>query len=208
MRDIIQHDISLLTHLNSVKVSIKIYNFYQNYLSKFLPELSEGANKYAIRHPRLQVTSMSILKEHVDQLASDKSLGQLKIVTTNVQIMTLFGLKRIVKSCLVQTYSYYCAITNCCLSNLCQLSSLINVMLIVYYNVNFRINILYLFSICYIFFNEIVSHYCLVPIYYLDFYILMYLYSHCTIVCECECVVTLFISSFLHQHTSPFLYFQ
>ena len=33
---------------------------------------------------------------------SDNSLGQLKIVTTNVQIMTLFGLKRIVKSCLVQ----------------------------------------------------------------------------------------------------------
>ena len=28
---------------------------------------------------------------------SDNSLGQLKIVTTNVQIMTLFGLKRIVK---------------------------------------------------------------------------------------------------------------
>ena len=44
---------------------------------------------------------------------SDNSLGQLKIVTTNVQIMTLFGLKRIVKSCLVQNYSYYCAIPNC-----------------------------------------------------------------------------------------------
>ena len=35
---------------------------------------------------------------------SDNSLGQLKIVTTNVQIMTLFGLKQIVKSCLVQNY--------------------------------------------------------------------------------------------------------
>ena len=41
---------------------------------------------------------------------SDNSLGQLKIVTTNVQIMTLFGLKRIVKYCLVQNYLYYCAI--------------------------------------------------------------------------------------------------
>ena len=30
---------------------------------------------------------------------SDKSLGQLKIGATNVQIMSLFGLKRIVKSC-------------------------------------------------------------------------------------------------------------
>ena len=44
---------------------------------------------------------------------SDNSLGQLKIVTTNVQIMTLFGLKRIVKSCLVHNYSYYSAIPNC-----------------------------------------------------------------------------------------------
>ena len=44
---------------------------------------------------------------------SDNPLGQLKIVTTNVQIMTLFGLKRIVKSCLVQNNSYYCAIPNC-----------------------------------------------------------------------------------------------
>ena len=43
---------------------------------------------------------------------SDNSLGQLKIVTTNVQIMTLFGLKRVVKSCLVQNYSYYYAIPN------------------------------------------------------------------------------------------------
>ena len=49
---------------------------------------------------------------------SDKSLGQLKIVTTNVQIMTLFVLKQIVKSCLVQNYSYYCAISNC---YICQL---------------------------------------------------------------------------------------
>ena len=30
---------------------------------------------------------------------SDNSLGQLKFVTTNVQIMTLFRLKLIVKSC-------------------------------------------------------------------------------------------------------------
>ena len=44
---------------------------------------------------------------------SDNSLGLLKIVTTNVQIMTLFGLKRIVKSCLVENYSYYCVISNC-----------------------------------------------------------------------------------------------
>ena len=94
------------------------------YLSKFLPELSEGANKYAIRHPRLQPPvhkheyikgtcryQLAILLNEIS--VSDNSLGQLKIITTNVQIMTLFGLKRIVKSCLVQNYSYYCAIPNC-----------------------------------------------------------------------------------------------
>ena len=36
--------------------------------------------------------------------------------------MTLFGLKRIVKSCLVQNYSYYCAIPNC---YVCQLYTII-----------------------------------------------------------------------------------
>ena len=86
------------------------------YLSKFLPELSEGANKYAIRHLRLQppVHKHEYIKGtcryHLAMLlneisVSDNSLGQLKIVTTNVQIMTLFGLKRFVKSCLVQNYS-------------------------------------------------------------------------------------------------------
>ena len=44
---------------------------------------------------------------------SEKSLCQLKIVNTNVQIMTIFGLKRIVKSCLVENYLYYCVILNC-----------------------------------------------------------------------------------------------
>ena len=44
---------------------------------------------------------------------SDKSLGQLKIGATNVQIMFLFGLKQNVKSCQVENYSYYCAIPNC-----------------------------------------------------------------------------------------------
>ena len=90
---------------------------------------------------------------------SDNSLGQLKFVTTNVQIMTLFGLKRIVKSCLVQNYSYYCAIPNCYVCQLMSTESLFNKcdVLIMYYNVNFRINVLYVFSICYIYFNEIVS---------------------------------------------------
>ena len=44
---------------------------------------------------------------------SEKSLGQLKIAITNVQIMTLFGLKHIVKPCLMQKYSHYCVIPNC-----------------------------------------------------------------------------------------------
>ena len=80
---------------------------------------------------------------------SDNSLGQLKIVTTNVQIMTLFGLKRILSS--AKLFVLLCNPKLLCLSALCQLSCLINVRLIMYYNVNFRINELYLFPICYIF---------------------------------------------------------
>ena len=75
-------------------------------LSKFLPELSEGANKYAIRHPRLQPPVheheyiKSVCRYQLAMLlseisVSDNFLGQLKIVTTKVQIMTIFGLKRI-----------------------------------------------------------------------------------------------------------------
>ena len=41
--------------------------------------------------------------------------------------------------------------------------------------------IIFIFYLLYIF-NEIASHHCLVPTYYMDFYILMYLYPHCTIV--------------------------
>ena len=130
------HTEPLFKFYNILKVddifTYKLLTFYwkakqaqlPKYLSKFLPELSEGANKYAIRHPRLQPPvhkheyikgtcryQLAILLNEIS--VSDNSLGQLKIVTTNVQIMTLFGLKQIVKSCLVQNYSYYCAIPNC-----------------------------------------------------------------------------------------------
>ena len=127
------HTEPLFKFYNILKVddifTYKLLTFYwkakqaqlPKYLSKFLPELSEGANKYAIRHPRLQPPvhkheyikgtcryQLAMLLNEIS--VSDNSLGQLKIATTNVQIMTLFGLKRIVKSCLVQNYSYYCAI--------------------------------------------------------------------------------------------------
>ena len=130
------HTEPLFKFYNILKVddvfTYKLLTFYwkakqaqlPKYLSKFLPELSEGANKYAIRHPRLQLpvhkheyikgTCRYQLAMLLNEISlSDNSLGQLKIVTTNVQIITLFGLKRIVKSCLVQNYSYYCAIPNC-----------------------------------------------------------------------------------------------
>ena len=60
------HTEPLFKFYNILKVddifTYKLLTFYwkakqaqlPKYLSKFLPELSEGANKYAIRHPRLQ----------------------------------------------------------------------------------------------------------------------------------------------------------
>ena len=52
----------------------------------------------------------------------------------------------------------------------------------------------YIYFLFVTYFFTIVSHHCLVPIYYIDFYIRMYIYLHCTLVCKCECVVTLCIS--------------
>ena len=121
------HTEPLFKFYNILKVddifTYKLLTFYckakqaqlPKYLSKFLPELSEGANKYAIRNLRLQPPfhkheyikgtcryQLAILLNEIS--LSDNFLGQLKIVITNVQIMTLFGLKRIVKPCLVQNY--------------------------------------------------------------------------------------------------------
>ena len=113
------HTEPLFKFYNILKVddifTYKVLTFYwkakqaqlPKYLSKFLPELSEGTNKYAIRHPRLQLpvhkheyikgTCRYQLAMLLNEISlSDNSLGQLKIVTTNVQIITLFGLKRIV----------------------------------------------------------------------------------------------------------------
>ena len=169
------HTEPLFKFYNILKVddifTYKLLTFYwkakqaqlPKYLSKFLPELSEGANKYAIRHPRLQPLvhkheyikgtcryQLAMLLNEIS--VSDNSLGQLKIVTINVQIMTLFGLKR---NCEVlssaKLFVLLCNPKLLCLSAFCQLSCLINVMFIMYYNVNFRINVSYVFSICYIF---------------------------------------------------------
>ena len=160
------------------------------YLSKFLPELSEGANKYAIRHPKLQPPVHK--HEHIKgtcryQLAmllneisvSNNSLDQLKIVTTNVQIMTLFRLKRMVLSS-AKLCVLLCNPKLLCLSALCQLSYLINVMLIMYYNVNFKINLLYLFFICYIFLMKLL-----------------------VIIVYCQFITWIFTFSCIYIHTVP-----
>ena len=80
---------------------------------KLLSTQGTGADKL-LSTQRVKGTCRYQLAMLLNEISlSDNSLGQLKIVTTNVQLMTLFGLKRIVKSCLVQNYSYYCAIPNC-----------------------------------------------------------------------------------------------
>ena len=136
----------------------------------------------------LQFISMSILTCRyrlamlLNEIAvSEKSLGQLKMVTTNMQIMTLFELKRITKSCLVQNYSYtvqsqivmFVSFTSTELFNKCDVSYVLQYKLRIYFN----IFIFYLLDI----FNEIVSHHCLLPIYHIDLYSLMgvmYIYIH------------------------------
>ena len=72
------------------------------YLSKVLPELSEGANKYAIRHSRLQPPV------HKHEYIKITYRYQLALLFNEISVWT----ERIVKSCLVQNYSHYRAISN------------------------------------------------------------------------------------------------
>ena len=94
------------------------------YLSKFLPDVSHGARNYEIRNPRLQppvhiheyITGtcryqLTVLLNEISSIV--EPLDPLKSVVNNVQNVTLLGLKRTIKSYLLQKYSYYCVIPNC-----------------------------------------------------------------------------------------------
>ena len=96
------------------------------YLSKFLPDLSHSARNYEIINPRLQppvhiheyITGTCRYQLHVTMLLNEinsivEPLDSLKSVVNNVQNVTLLGLKRTIKSYLLQKYSYYCVILNC-----------------------------------------------------------------------------------------------
>ena len=94
------------------------------YLSKFLPDVSHAARNYEIRNPRLQppvhiyeyITGtcryqFTVLLNEINSNVAP--LDPLKSVVNNVQNVTLLGLKRTIKSYLLQKYSYYCVIPNC-----------------------------------------------------------------------------------------------
>ena len=110
----------------------KLLNLYYNakksnipiYISTFLPDLSQGARNYEIRNPRLQppvhfheyVTEtcryqLAVLLNEINSIV--EPLDLLKSVVSNILNVTLLGLKRTVKSYLLQKYSYYCVIPNC-----------------------------------------------------------------------------------------------
>ena len=110
----------------------KLLTFYYNikrsnvpvYLSKFLPDVSHGARNYEIRNPRLQppvyfheyITGtcryqLTVLLNEINSIV--EPLDPLKSVVNNVQNVTLLGLKRTIKSYLLQKYSYYCVIPIC-----------------------------------------------------------------------------------------------
>ena len=103
---------------NAKKSNIPIY------ISTFLPDLSQGARNYEIRNPRLQppvyfheyITEtcryqLAVLLNEINSIV--EPLDLLKSVVSNILNVTLLGLKRTVKSYLLQKYSYYCVIPNC-----------------------------------------------------------------------------------------------
>ena len=94
------------------------------YISTFLTDLSQGARNYEIRNPRLQppvhfheyITEtcryqLAVLLNEINSIV--EPLDFLKSVVSNILNVTLLGLKRTVKSYLLQKYSYYCVIPNC-----------------------------------------------------------------------------------------------
>ena len=94
-----------------------------------------------------------------------------------------------------------------CLSALHKLSCLLNVMIVMCYNMNITRNLLYTFSIYCNIFLKVNCESTLsnrATNYVTWIFILMCKYSHCTIiVCECECVVTfayIIISSLPYFH--------
>ena len=110
----------------------KLLNLYYNakksnipiYISTFLPDLSQGARNYEIINPRLQppvhfheyITEtcryqLAVLLNEINSIV--KPLDLLKGVVSNILNVTLLGLKRTVKSYLLQKYSYYCVTPNC-----------------------------------------------------------------------------------------------
>ena len=85
------------------------------YLSKFLPDLSHGARNYEIRNLRLQppvhineyITGtcryqLTVLLIEINSIV--EPLDPPKSVVTNVQNVTLLGLRRTIKSYLLQKY--------------------------------------------------------------------------------------------------------
>ena len=93
-------------------------------ISKFLPDVSLGARNYEIRNPRLQLpvhiheyitgtcrSYLTVLLNEINSIV--EPLDLLKSVVNYVQNVTLFGLKRAIKSYLLQKHSYYCVIPNC-----------------------------------------------------------------------------------------------
>ena len=107
----------MLQHIKIECTSLMVY------LSKFLPDLSHDARNCEIRNPRFQppvhiheyVTGtcryqLTVLLNEINSIV--EPLDPLKSVVNNVQNVTLLGLKRTIKSYLLQKYSYYCIIPN------------------------------------------------------------------------------------------------
>ena len=122
------YDILKVNDIYKYKLLILYYNIKRLnvpvYLSKFLPDVSHGARNYEIRNPRLQppvhiheyITGtcryqLTVLLNEINSIV--EPLDPLKSVVNNVQNVTLLGLKRTIKSYLLQKYSYYCVIPNC-----------------------------------------------------------------------------------------------
>ena len=94
------------------------------YLTSFLPTTSIARERYPIRYPRFQPPISS--HEYISKTCKHRlpvlpnSINIISVISAklneaiaNVDNISLLKFKSVIKSCMIDVYSYYCNISNC-----------------------------------------------------------------------------------------------
>ena len=117
-----------LEDVYNYRLLVFYYNLKNNkvpyYLTSFLPTTSIARERYLIRNPRLQPpicshgyiskTCKYRLPVLLNSINNNSVISaKLKKAIANVENISLLKFKSVIKSCMIDVYSYYCNIPNC-----------------------------------------------------------------------------------------------